>query len=77
MAHELEISRTTIQKLESKVKEMQNDKNSQVKVYQNEIENLRKKELTFKSYKDLIRTNQWNCEREVRKNIQNFIKKIL
>jgi hypothetical protein len=56
---------------------MQNDKNSQVKVYQNEIENLRKKELTFKSYKDLIRSNQWNCEREVRKHIQNFIKKIL
>jgi hypothetical protein len=24
-----------------------------------------------------MRSNQWNCEREVRKHIQNFIKKIL
>jgi hypothetical protein len=56
---------------------MQNDRNSQVKVYQNEIEALRKKELTFKSYKDQIRTSQWNCEREVRKNMQSFIKKML
>jgi chromosome segregation ATPase len=77
VAHELEISRATLQKQEGKIKEMQSDRNSQVKVYQAEIENLRKKELTFKSYKDLIRTNQWNCEREVRKNIQNFIKKVL
>lgn len=33
--------------------------------------------MNFKNYKDNIRTNQWNCEREVRKMIQNFIKKIL
>jgi hypothetical protein len=38
---------------------------------------LRKKELLFKSFKDEIRSSQWNCEREVRKHIQNFIKKIL
>lgn len=31
----------------------------------------------FKSYKDTIKSNQWNCEREVRKLIQAFIKKIL
>lgn len=40
---------------------MQNDKSNQAKLYQTEIESLRKKELGFKSYKDLIRTNQWNC----------------
>lgn len=77
MAHELEISRAAFQKQEAKIKEMQSDRSSQVKAYQNEIEALRKKELGFKSYKDQIRTNQWNCEREVRKNMQGFIKKML
>lgn len=56
---------------------MQSDKSGQVKAYQGEIEQLRKKELLFKSFKDEMRSNQWNCEREVRKHIQNFIKKIL
>lgn len=42
---------------------MNNEKSSQLKTLQSEMENLRKKEVTFKSYKDLIRTNQWNCER--------------
>jgi hypothetical protein len=49
---------------------MQSDKSGQVKAYQGEIEQLRKKELLFKSFKDEMRSNQWNCEREVRKHIQ-------
>ena len=31
----------------------------------------------FSNYKDVIRSNQWNCEREVRRSIQGFIKKML
>ncbi len=42
---------------------MLNEKSNQLKVYQSEVESLRKRELSFKAYKDVIRTNQWNCER--------------
>ena len=75
--HELQISRSSIQKLEGKVKEMQNERNTQTKAFQVQIENLRKKELVLKSYKDTVMSSQWNCEREVRKLIQTFIKKVL
>ena len=33
--------------------------------------------MVLKSYKDTVRSNQWNCEREVRKLIQSFIKRVL
>ena len=59
------------------MKEVQNERNTQTKAFQVEIENLRKKELVLKSYKDTVMSSQWNCEREVRKLIQTFIKKVL
>ena len=37
VVHELEISRNTIQKVEQKIKEMQNDKSTQIRAYQQEI----------------------------------------
>jgi hypothetical protein len=52
-----------VQKIEGKVKDMQNEKSIQLKAFQTELENLRKKELNYKAYRDQVRSNQWGCER--------------
>jgi hypothetical protein len=46
-------------------------------VYNAELEQLKKKEVAFKGYKEWVLNQQWAMEREVRKLMQNFIKRFL
>ena len=74
VVYELAISRNTIQKLEGRIKEIQGDRTTHIQAYQAEIEVMRSRELQHKTYRDSIRSNQWNCERETRRLVQHFIK---
>ncbi len=47
------------------------------KIYQAEIDQLKKKDSLSKSFKETVSNHQWNCERETKKSIQNFIRSFL
>ena len=48
-----------------------------VKIYQAEVDQLKKKDSASKSFREAVSNHQWNCERETKKNIQNFIRNFL
>lgn len=48
-----------------------------VRIYQAEIDQLKKKDSSNKLFKESISNHQWNCERETKKNIQTFIRNFL
>ena len=64
-------------KLEDKNKEFEDKNKNTIKVYQIEVEQLKKKEQAYKTYKEWVLNQQWAMEREVKKYIQGFIKKLL
>ena len=64
-------------KLEDKNKEFEDKNKNSIKVYQIEVEQLKKKEQAYKTYKEWVLNQQWAMEREVKKYIQGFIKKLL
>ena len=47
------------------------------KLYQQELEEIKKKELLYKGFKEEVANQQWNTQREVRKTLQNFTKSFL
>ncbi len=47
------------------------------KVYQTELEQLKKKDVNHKAYRESVNNYHWSIEREIKKNIQNFIKTFL
>lgn len=47
------------------------------KVYQAELEQLKKKEANYKQFKEGLVNNIWKAEREVRKTVQYFVKNLL
>lgn len=46
-------------------------------MYQNEMEQLKKRDIILKSYKETVVNYLWNTEREIKKGVQNFIKQFL
>ena len=64
-------------KLEDKNKEFEDKNKNTIKVYQIEVEQLKKKEQAYKTYKEWVVNQQWAMEREVKKYIRGFIKKLL
>ena len=47
------------------------------KLYQGELEQLKRRELSYKQYKESVSNYCWNSEREIKRGLQNFIKNIL
>ena len=64
-------------KVESRLKESEEKIKSLNRVYQTESEEFKKKEQHFKRVKESMANSIWKTEREVRKALQESIKKIL
>jgi hypothetical protein len=63
--------------MEEKNKDFEDKLKNINKVYNAELEQLKKKEMAFKGYKEWVLNQQWAMEREVRKLMQSFIKRFL
>ena len=75
--HELEVARSTITKMDAKIKDNEEKLRNTNKVYQAELEQLKKKESSHKNFKESVSTLQWSAERDVRRVVQGFIKKAI
>ncbi len=75
--HEVEIARNQILKLDARIIELDNKIKSMNKLYQQELEEMKKKELSYKGFKEDVVNQQWNTQREVRKTLRNFTKSFL
>ncbi len=77
LTNELEVARKTISNLDQKSRDYDEKMKGVNKLYQNEMEQLKKRDVVFKSYKETVINYLWNTEREIKKGVQNFIKQFL
>ncbi len=71
------MARKTISNLDQKSRDYDEKMKGVNKLYQNEMEQLKKRDVVFKSYKETVINYLWNTEREIKKGVQNFIKQFL
>ena len=77
LTNELEVARKTISNLDQKSRDYDEKMKGVNKLYQNEMEQLKKRDVVFKSYKETVINYLWNTEREIKKGVQNFIKQFV
>ena len=77
VSHELEIARKSIATVEERVRESEEKVKGTVRTYQGELEQMKKKEVASRNYKETVSNHLWGLEREIKKGVQAFIKNFL
>lgn len=75
--NEIQVARKTITNLDLKSKDYDDKLKGVNKLFQTEMEQLKKRDLVFKNYKESMTNYMWNTERQIKKGLQNFIKTFL
>ena len=75
--HELEVARSTITKLEASKRETEEKINNINKVYQGELEQLKKKEAANRNTKQNLGRIRWDIERDLKRIMQEYSKKFV
>ena len=77
LLNELELAKSTLSRVEAKLREAEERTVGLNRTYLSEVDSMKKKEQTFKKFKETLHRSLWKSEREVRKVIQANVKRIL
>lgn len=77
LQHEVEIARATINKLEQNKRETEEKIKNINKVYQEELEEIKRREINNRHALESIDRIHWDIERETKKIVQSYSKKFI